>query len=136
MSGPRPPSHSLTGAALQAWRKTLTIRRRRAPGDMPPFRVSVLLPERWLVAPGDTGITGVKVEIEQISGALAVAEHRDLEWACRQLGKFLLRIATGTERILTAVVTRDGVQQSQQIVVGPDTVEFPRRGRTTWQVAS
>lgn len=121
------------GRRVTGYRKTLSIRRRRAPGDMPPFRVVVLLPEKWLVTPGETRVAGVSVEPDPISGPLAVIEHRDLEWACRQLGRFLLKVAND-ERILSATVLRDGVQQVQQIVVNPECVEFPRGTKATWRV--
>lgn len=121
------------GADYRPGRKTTRRRQRRLPDKIYPYRVTVLLPERWLVSPGASGVIGVSVEPDPISGPLAVIEHRDLEWACRQLATFLLAIASD-ERILTANVERDGVTTTQQIVLTPEGALMPRGTKPTWQV--
>lgn len=122
---------SLRGLIPADGRKTFTRRTRRSPQDMPPWRVVLPMPALWLVAEGETRIAGVTVE----PGHRAVAEHRDLEWAMRQLGKFVASIATGCEQIIAATVTREeGEGYQQPVVITPQAVEFPRRGAETWSV--
>lgn len=122
------------GALTEDGRKTHRRNPRKPPSEA-PYRVAVLLPPRWLVPPGRTGTIGVMVEPDPISGPLAVVEHRDLEWACRQMAKFLLSVSND-ERIITASVVRDGVSRTQQIVIGYDGAAMPRGSAKTWWVTA
>lgn len=109
--------------------KTARRNPRKAPTEA-LYRVTVLLPERWLVAPGITGIPGVTVEPEDFSGEMAVIEHRDLEHALRQMAAFLLSVAN-EERIMTANIQHDGVTRTQSISIGYDGAAMPRGSKPT-----
>lgn len=120
------------GRRVTGFRKTMNRRFRRPSKDMPPWRLAILLPEALsLVSPGNTSVIGVTIEPDPISGPLAVIEHRNIEWMYQQMGKFLLAISDGSDRILTAVLMREDDQRSQQVVITPDSVEFPRNTMST-----
>lgn len=131
----RQPDGRLTVGARKTMRRVLD---RRAPHDMPDWRVAVLLPEVYcLGAPGAgaTAFTGVSVEPDPVSGPLAVATGKGLEWCCQQIALFLLSISQGEERILSAVVTRgaDSPSRSQQIVLDGREALFPRGSGKPWR---
>lgn len=130
---------SLHGLVPGDGRKTFKRRAQRRPHEMPDYRLTVLIPEPWcLGAPGcgAPGFAGITVEPDQISGPLAVATGKGLEWCMTQLGRFLLSIAGGDERILSASVMRDGECFGQPIAITPGVAEFPRRSRKTLRVTA
>lgn len=78
---------------------------------MPAYRLTALLPDAWaLRAPGDgaTGVIGVTVEHDPISGLMAVATGKDLGWVAAQMATFLLAAAAGDERIIMLTAKREG----------------------------
>jgi hypothetical protein len=120
-------------------RKTFKRHPHRQPHQMPDYRLCVLIPEPWtLRAPGAgaAGFPGITVEPDILTGPLAVASGKGLEWCMTQLGRFLLSIAAGDERIMTGALSREGVMRSQQIVVTDGLVEFPLGERSTLKVTA
>lgn len=127
------------GRWTRGYRKTLRRLFRRAPAEMPDWRLAVLIPEPWaLRAPGAgaTGFVGVTVEPDPISGPLAVATGKNLEWVLTQMGKFLLSIAAGAERIISANLQREAETRGQQIVLTPGMAMFPISLRSTLKVTA
>lgn len=115
------------GLARRDGKKTSACRASRTPPHLQDdWRITLLLPERYLVAPGATAIGGVTVEPDPFSGPLVVVTAKGLEWCLRQLGRFLIDVAND-ERIMTAVVTRGATTYEQQVCVIPGSVEFPQR---------
>lgn len=118
-------------------RKTLARRPRIAPHLRPEWRVTILLPDSMsLVSPGPTGIVGVTVEQDQFSGPMLVGAGHQFDWVLRQIGAVLLRLGTGMDRTLSAVIAR-GQEPAYSLTVDlrANGVEFPaRKGRSAVSV--
>jgi hypothetical protein len=122
------------GLARRDGRKTARQHIRRSLAEMPDWRVTMLLPSVYLVSEGRTGIAGVFVEPDPISGPLAVVTAKGLEWCLTQLGKFLAAVAPASDDIRTVLIARGDYRRGQPVVISPDSVEFPQRGGTTIKV--